>query len=119
MALAKSLAKIVVWFEPLLPIRMKPTGSDSLPRRTPFDSKTLSSQQFMQLFHDSQRDYNGMFGTGGRDFQWFRKANKKIITWHGVFGLRCDVQARTGRIEPSRTHSLLKVSPLRVRKAPG
>ncbi|KAJ3461364.1 hypothetical protein MRS44_009917 [Fusarium solani] len=49
-----------------------------------FDSKTLTPEQFSQLFHDSQRDYNGMFGAGDRDFQRFRKANKKMITWHGT-----------------------------------
>ncbi|KAM0421482.1 hypothetical protein ACHAPT_010655 [Fusarium lateritium] len=49
-----------------------------------FDVKTLTQEQYSRLFHDSQRDYNGMFGVHDPDFQWFRRGNKKMITWHGI-----------------------------------
>ncbi|KAM6519210.1 hypothetical protein FALCPG4_012857 [Fusarium falciforme] len=49
-----------------------------------FDPKTLTYEKYSRLFHASRRDYDGMFGANDPDFQWFRRGDKKMITWHSI-----------------------------------
>ncbi|KAF7556138.1 hypothetical protein G7Z17_g1656 [Cylindrodendrum hubeiense] len=49
-----------------------------------FDVTKISREEFVQLFHQSVREYNDLIGSNNPDLRGFREAGKKMITWHAT-----------------------------------
>ena len=48
-----------------------------------WDFATLTPQRFEQLFDQSVEQYDAVIGTANPDLSLFRKANGKLLIWHG------------------------------------
>ncbi|MFJ4188325.1 tannase/feruloyl esterase family alpha/beta hydrolase [Kitasatospora sp. NPDC089509] len=49
-----------------------------------FDVSTVTSAQFVQLFRQSEAEYDKIIGTDSPDLSAFRKAGGKLLTWQGT-----------------------------------
>ena len=48
------------------------------------DVSTITDGQFVQLFKQSEAEYDKIIGTDDPDLSAFRKAGGKLLTWHGT-----------------------------------
>lgn len=48
-----------------------------------FDTKKLTYEQFAQVFHRSQQEYNSIIGSDDPDLSAFARAGGKLLSWHG------------------------------------
>lgn len=48
-----------------------------------FDTKTVTYEQFAQIFRESQRSYNEIIGTDDPDLSGFAASGGKLLTWQG------------------------------------